>query len=539
MLTRPGLLTRRVTMAVLVLASVILAGCLGGPKTKLEIAAGSENAALEPLILDWAQDNGIEVAVTYLGSVDIARELAKGPDGAFDAVWPAHSIWIELGDTRKATKHAQSILRSPVVLGLRRSIARDLGWAGRDDITIAMIRDAAAADDFRMAMTSATQSNSGASAYLGFLYALAGNPDILTRDNLADPALQAAVRDLLATVDRSSGSSGWLKDSLIENPGAYDSMFNYESMILEANAALVAKGEEPLQVIYPADGLSVSDSPLAYVSKGDPEKETAFLDLQAFLLSPETQGKLNAQGRRAGLLGLAAGAANPAVWNPDWGVDPDRVIAPIPTPAADVIAEALRLYQTELRKPSLTIWLLDVSGSMEGAPLAEMKAAMRLVFDPATAAVNLLQPSARDISVVIPFNDQALEPLVVAGADPAALADALAAVEGLQSGGGTDLYGALLAAFEVLERYRDDGTLADHLPAIVALTDGASETGNRDRMLAALAASGLGEMVPIHAIAFGEADVAQLDELNAKTLGRQFSGKGDLAGALRSAKGYN
>jgi Ca-activated chloride channel homolog len=45
--------------------------------------------------------------------------------------------------------------------------------------------------------------------------------------------------------------------------------------------------------------------------------------------------------------------------------------------------------------------------------------------------------------------------------------------------------------------------------------------------------------VPVHAVSFGDADVAQLDELNAATIGRLFDGNADLAEALRSAKGYN
>ena len=135
-------------------------------------------------------------------------------------------LWIELGDTGKSVAHATSILRSPVVLGLRKSIADRLGWIGRKDLTIQDIRDAAARDEFRLAMTSATQSNSGASAYLGFLYAFAGDPDILTLPMLDDPALQDAMRDLLAQVDRSSGSSGWLGDAFLAKPDGFDAMFN-------------------------------------------------------------------------------------------------------------------------------------------------------------------------------------------------------------------------------------------------------------------------------------------------------------------------
>ncbi|MHA3915422.1 substrate-binding domain-containing protein [Halovulum sp. GXIMD14793] len=511
----------------------------GRPDATLSIVSGSENKGLEPIVTDWARANNIDVTMTYRGSVDISRELSRGKEGAFDAVWPAHSLWIELGDSDKVVKHRESILRSPIVLGLRKSIAQRLGWIGREDITIQDIAAAARDGEFRLSMTSATQSNSGASAYIGFLYALAGNPDILTQDNLNDPTVQDGVRDLLALVDRSSGSSGWLADSLVENPQAYDAMFNYEAMVLEANQELVRTGQEPLYIIYPSNGSSVADSPLGYVSKGDDAKEQAFLALQKHLLSSDTQNEITRMGRRAGLLGLSADATSAAIWNADWGVDLDRSIAPVPTPESDVIREALRLYQTELRKPSLTIWVLDVSGSMNGEPLDQLKEAMRLLLDPDEAAMNLLQPSGRDITIILPFSGKPYQPHVVVGADAGDLSAALSHVNALQAGGGTDLYAALTTALEELVPYNEKGELEDYLPAIVAMTDGASNTSNRGSMMRAMQRLPFGRDVPIHSIAFGDADEDQLKELSEATIGRLFKARGDLAKALRSAKGYN
>lgn len=512
------------------------------PPVTLAIVSGSENTALEPIIQDWAADQGVTVTVTYRGSLDIARGLATGTGGEFDAIWPANGLWIELGDTARVVRHAQSILRSPVVLGLAQPIARRLGWIGRDDVTVAEIAAAAERGDFRLAITSATQSNSGASAYLGFLHAFAGQPDVLTLDHLADPQVQARTAALLGAVDRGAGSSGWLRDALVANPDRIDAMLNYEALVIEANQALTAAGSPPLHVIYPADGMAVADSPLGFIARDAPDpaaREAAFLALQAHLLSAPVQAQLTALGRRASLIGMGGGT-DPAVWNPAWGVDGGRAIAPIPTPAAPVIAEALRLYQTDLRKPSLTIWLLDVSGSMEGEPLAQMQAAMAAVFDTTAAGLDLLLPSTRDISVVIPFSHVPQTPWRVDGNDPDALAALARRIGGLRAEGGTDLYAAGLAALDQLDRIQAAGGLSSHLPAIVALTDGASDTANRAAFLAGLRARPYGLDLPIHAIALGQADDAQLGELNDATLGRLFDGRdGDLAAALRDVKGYN
>lgn len=529
-------LTAMILSAVAVLLGV---GWFAPAPVPLSIVAGSENKTLEPLMLQWAAQNNVTLTISYLGSVDISRDLEKGTASAHDAVWPAHSLWIALGDTQKVTRHAESILRSPVVLGVRKSVAVRLGWVGRQDITVQMIAEAASANRFRLAMTSATQSNSGAAAYIGFLYAMAGNPDLLTMANLADPKVLDGVRTLLAQVDRSSGSSGWLMDSLVANPAAYDAVFNYESTVIEADQALVAAGAEPLYIIYPANGLSVADSPLAYIDKGDAAKETAFLKLQEFLLSPETQKTLAGLGRRSGLVGMEAQGADPAVWNAAWGVDLRRDIAPVPVPSPDVIAEALSLYQTELRKPSLTVWVLDVSGSMGGPPLDQLKQAMTLLLDKKSAAVNLLQPSRRDVTIIVPFNDQVGQAIIVKGSAEADLAAALAQVDLLQAGGGTDLYGALGTALQALQPYKDDGTLFTYLPAIVAMTDGASDMINFDWFTQIKATTGFGTDIPIHAIAFGNADMTQLNALTSGSMGRLFTAGDDLAGALRQAKGYN
>lgn len=529
-----------VIVSALIAAAVALLFVVpAGPKTNLHIVSGSENKALEPLVRAWGEDNGVAVDVTYLGSVDIARELGNGTASTYDAVWPANSLWIELGDSQKVVKHDASVLRSPVVLGLRKSIAESLGWIGRDDITIQDIQAAARDGKFRLSMTSATQSNSGASAYFGFLYALSDNPDLLTMEDLASDALRDDVRDLLAQVDRSSGSSGWLADSLVGNYGSFDAMFNYDALVIEANQALVRSGQEPLYAIYPANGLSVADSPLGYIDKGDATKEEAFLELQTYLQSQEAQDLLVGLGRRAGLIGLAASSADPSVWNPDWGIDLQRAIAPIPTPSSDVIGEALRLYQTELRKPSLTVWVLDVSGSMEGKPLADLKQAMALLLDPDAAAVNLLQPSSRDVTIIIPFNHDTQVPTTVEGSDPAELARALGNVQRLEADGGTDVYYAVYQAFEAMKPWADNGTLFDYLPAVVAMTDGASSDDNREAVLDYIRDSGFAGDIPIHAIAFGNADEAQLEELSQISIGRLFNAGSDLAKALRSAKGYN
>lgn len=155
----------------------------------LTIVSGSENEGLEPILQSFARQRGFTVEMRYLGSVQISLLLENGAPEGIDAVWPASTLWITLGDRRRVVRHAASISRSPVVFGVKRSVADSLGWVGRQGVRVAEILAAADAGRLRFAMASATQSNSGASAYLAFLHALAGSPEVLSLEHLEDPEL--------------------------------------------------------------------------------------------------------------------------------------------------------------------------------------------------------------------------------------------------------------------------------------------------------------------------------------------------------------
>src|SRR5688572_5034579 len=113
-------LYRRLVLCILL--GLMLWACGRAPQT-LTIVSGSENKSLEALVLQLGRQHGVQVALTYLGSVDIGRELQKGKACTYDAVWPASSLWIALGDTQHVTRHAQSIMRSPVVLAVKKPVA--------------------------------------------------------------------------------------------------------------------------------------------------------------------------------------------------------------------------------------------------------------------------------------------------------------------------------------------------------------------------------------------------------------------------------
>lgn len=227
-------------------------------KETIRIVSGSENQELEHLIQTFVDQHQVNVVIDYLGSVDIMNMLQSG-NVEYDAVWPANSMWVTMGDKNRLVKHMKSTSITPIVLGIRQSKAQELGYGDGKATVDELIADITEGS-LRFTMTSATQSNSGAAAYIGFLYALSGSPDILTMDSLNDPSLRDRVVTLLSGVERSSGSSGWLKDLFVRSN--YDAMINYEALIIAANKELDQAGKEPMQVVYLENGTSIADSPL-------------------------------------------------------------------------------------------------------------------------------------------------------------------------------------------------------------------------------------------------------------------------------------
>lgn len=510
----------------------------GGAKETLKVASGSENKEAAAAIQKAVDASGVTVELHYMGSLDIMGMLQGGGDD-YDAVWPASSIWLTMGDTGHLVKNAQSTSTTPVVLGVAKSKAIELGWA--DDtgatkpVATSQIIDAVTSGKLSFAMTSATQSNSGASAYLAFLTALSGKDTPLTADDLDNADLQQKMTSLLSGQDRSSGSSDWLKDMVVRDPDAHPAMVNYESLVAQANKELEAAGREPLLVICPADGIAVSDSPLGYVDRGQ-GKDGAFSSFQQALSSDDAKLELERVGRRTGLGGRVANPDDDGVkqaFRADWGISTDAsVLKAVPMPAADVTTKALDLYQTRLRRPSLTVWVVDYSGSMYGPGKSGVVGGLTQALDPEEASKSMIQPAADDVNVLIPFSSHVLGEVEAKGADTA---DLLSKAQSTDATGGTNIYAGL---DEALGKIKASGEAQGRTVAIVLMTDGMSDTGDRDAFLSDYDASGLD--VPVFSIMFGDADPTQLDELSEHTNGKTFDGReGDLAAVFRTVKGYN
>ncbi|MCE5223013.1 VWA domain-containing protein [bacterium] len=498
------------------------------------IVSGSENITLEPIIQRWSQKNKVKVNISYKGSLEIAQILESGAV-SYDAVWPANSMWITLGDSKKMVKNSESIMRSPVVLAIKKSLANQLNWVtGNPTVFVRDLLENMENGKIRLMMTSASQSNSGASAYFSFLNAFAGNPDVLQSEDLVKPELKNQIKHLLGEVNRTSESSGFLKTLFVQKYEQFDAMINYESLAIEANQSLIKEGKEPLFLIYLADGLAISDSPFGYVDHNDSKKLEQFTSLQSYLLSDPIQKEILSFGRRTGLIGINLTEADPTIFNPEWGIDIKKTLSPIKFPSAAVIREALDLYQSAFRKPSFTVFCLDFSGSMAGEGENQLKAAMKQLLLQEEAKKHLLQATPDDVTIIITFNGDIINQWMVNGNDPDNMLSLFQKVQSSETNDGTDIYEPIIKALESIKTENTKG----NNPAIILMTDGKSNENNFEWMKTEMQRINAG-FVPIFCITFGDADPKELNEISGFTDGFVYDGVKDLIAAFKKAKGNN
>nr|WP_236029351.1 VWA domain-containing protein [Bifidobacterium miconisargentati] len=510
----------------------------GKPTATLNVASGSENKEVATAIQKAADASNVAITMHYMGSLEIMNALKAGGRD-YDAVWPASSMWISMGDTKHVVKDAASTSTTPIVFGIAKSKAVALGWADSTGTTkpvsTADIIEAVKKGDLKFSMTSATQSNSGASAYLAFMTALRGGDGPLTDADLKNADLKTQVKTLLSGVDRSSGSSDWLKDMVVANPDRFDSMVNYESLVIQANKMLEKNGHDPLLAVYPADGIAISDSPLGYVDRGQNLKD-AFDSFAKALASKDSKLEFERAGRRTGLGGVLAYASDSKVkesFRADWGINADgSALKTIPLPAASVINSALNVYQTALRKPSWTVWVVDYSGSMYGDGKDGVVKGLNAALDPAKAKAAYIEPADDDVNILIPFESEAHSPIKATGQNTETL---LNKAQTTEASGGTDIY---LGLDEALKQLPSESEASKYTTAIVLMTDGRSETGHQSSFESDYKSDG--RDLPIFSIMFGDADPSQLKSLASLSNAKVFDGRsGDLAAVFRQVKGFN
>lgn len=493
-------------------------------KGTFHIIASSENADLEEIIQEYAKTKKYNIDIEYAGTIEIMEKINNKEK--YDAVWISNSIWLYMIDNGIKITNSKYTSINPVIFGITKTKAEELGWTNKTVYTKDIV-DAISKGKLKFSMSNPISTNSGATAYLGLLSTLAGNPEVLKRENLEDKELKENLKTLFAGLERSSGSEEFLEELFFK--GDYEAIVTYESSIININKKLESQGKETLYAIYPVDGVSIADSPFAYIDNKNENAKEIFLDLQKYLLSNEGQKLLQEKGRRTWYGGIKSDV-DKSVFNPEWGIDTTKYISPTKYPSTEVIKLALNLYQTEFRKPIRVAFCLDYSGSMTGQGYTELVNAMNYILSE-EAAEDFLQFSERDKIDIIPFGSVVME--TYSTSNGSKTENLLAGIKNLTPNGSTALYPAVI---EALDKIKNEN-LNEYNVSIIVMTDGEGNRGTYKELENAYKRAN--KDIPIYSIMFGSATETQLQAIADLSNAKIFDGKKDLKKAFKEVRGYN
>ena len=502
----------------------IIDDILDNPSDDFVIATSYDYKVFEDAIVKYGKKNGIDVKLKYYGDIDIVNELnAKSKN--YDGVWISNSMWLYMLDNNYLHSDSKSVGISPVVFGIKKSKAKELGLIDKN-VTNTDIVNLIKNKKIKYVMNSVTQTNTGATAYLGFLTSLAGNPEILTEDMLNDPKLIEDLKSVFSGVERVSGDESYLTEMFL-NSDKYEAVISSESSLININKELQNKNKETLYFIYPSDGVAINDSTFAFIDNHE-DNEEDFLKLQNYLLSDEGQELLENNGIRTWYGGVTD-KPNKKIFNSDWGINTKEYLNVTRFPSKDMITKSLNLYIEKLRKPTHVVFCLDYSGSMSGDGYRELVDAMDYILTYEKASKDSLQFSEYDKITVIPFSDEIIAKWDSTGKNTTSL---LNKIKNEMPGGSTALYAALIDGVKLLDNESDEYT-----KTIIAMTDGAANVGTFNNLKKVYNKSK--KKVPIYSITFGDADEYQLDDIAELTNAKVFDGKNDLLRAFKEVRSYN
>ena len=493
-----------------------------------KIIASTSTKKMDDELIKYGRKNHIKVEIEHYGDLEIV-DILNADSKDYDAVWISNSLWLYMLDNTSLTTDSKSIVVDPVVMGIEKSKAKELGLVGKDVYNKDLLENIKSGK-LKYVMASVTKTNTGATSYLSFLNSLAGNPEVLTLDMLNNDSLKNDLKSFFKGVERVSGDEEYLKDMYLK--GEYNAMINYESSLLELNRELVKKGKEPLYLIYPVDGVAINDMPFAYINNdvNNLENKEKFNILQSYLRSDEAIKTMEELGYRSWYGGTNA-SANKKIFNPDWGVDTTKYLKDMKYPSKKVITKAIELYIEALRKPTHVAFCLDVSGSMYGEGLEELQDAMNYILNRETASKNNLQFSDKDKITIITFNSDVEKIYDTKYGNQTD--EIIKNINALEASGGTNIYSPSIEALKILSKDSND----DYTKTVILMTDGQSNSGSFKDLKNYYNSNK--ETTPIYSITFGSSSEYDLRDLAELSNGKVFDGKSGLLKAFTEVRSYN
>ncbi|HUS94184.1 MAG TPA: substrate-binding and VWA domain-containing protein [Patescibacteria group bacterium] len=506
----------------LVLAAglAIVACSLGsndGPPRNAAVVEAVANSSLEAWLsptvdqfngaeLKTAEGSNVYVVPTFIDSGQAVAEIADGEINP--SLWiPEEEVWVNIlrdqGNGNFASD-CESVATSPLVIAMWRSAAESLGWPGlplgwldigslaADPSAWAYYSGGEFGDSLRLGHTHPGLSGSGASTLLALVQAAQSKTDSVTIEDIEQPIVQASVSAFEAAVSWFSASTADLSQAMAQRGNQFlGAAVMYESDVVNS-------GIGELVPIYPLEGSFVATHPACLNSDSPYETREATQIFRDYLIGEEAQQLAVSSGLRPVNSNVVLGPPLTA----DFGVDlsePKRLFSP---PSVETVYSAQELWQSA-RKDVNLVMLLDVSGSMSGNKIENMR----------QAAIQFVeQMGDDDYLTIIAFSDSL--PVIVEHQQVGPARDQIiAAIDNLNAAGDTALYDAVGVGALII----DETKSPDTTNALVVLTDGQDTYSYRYAFDQALMDLAAGNDTSVFTIAYG--DDADRDVLTQLALG--------------------
>jgi len=518
---------RALTVCLALALVAALPSCTQGEgDVTLRVLASPELADLGTLLDELKDDTGVELDMDYTATVDLAGQPSSSGRSSYDLAWLAsdRSFLLRLQDAGQATRpESTPIMRSPVVVGLAPDVADKLrAGASGGRPSWADVADAAADGTVRFGMADPRRSDTGRAALVGVATAAAGTGRALREQDVACDRLRGFRSGQALTGARSRE----LLDSYVVHQDDANALIAHESELLSLNAT--GKLREPLEIVYPEDGMVLSDFPLMLL---DPGQRSAYRTVVDWLRREDIQKELMERTWRrpvsqdvSHVPQLRASVGN-ALSYPGQLSIVKKLIADYGDPGRHTTDQV--------------VFLLDFSGSMRGKRMAGLRAAFAgLSGADRTSTGKFARFYRGERLTVVRFGGSVLQERTVTVTDSEDLRtlNALVADGGLDAS--TAVWSALDRGYRIAAAAVRDGP--DRPVSIVLMTDGESNAGiGYEEFLRRYGELGAAaRAVPTFPVHLGEADAAALRRTASATGGRMVDADlSSLSDAFKEIRG--
>jgi len=382
------------------------------------------------------------------------------------AFTPSNQLWIEMaGEFQTMTEVRPRLVDNVAGIVMKNETADELR-ASYGDLTAENLVDAVIAGDLVMGYTDPFASSTGLNFLLTVLDSIAGGDEA----QLTSPDVASVFEQFQRQVPFVALTTLQMRESVENDTGTLDTfVMEWQTY---TNTDSLQSGFEfiPFGARH--------DNPLYAVGDLSADQSEALELFAQFAEAPEYQD-------------LAV----------EFGFDPAAYTPTVEVPSGATLIDVQNVWKDKKDggRPVATVFVVDVSGSMEGTRIQSVREAMgsaREFIKPATAVG------------VVEFNDTAMKRLDIAEFDLNQQGRYAAIAEDLSPGGGTAMFDGIVLGLKMLEDQRAADPELKTL--LVVLTDGETTDGLRFEDVDQMAA---GLRIPIYTVGF-EADLAELGRVS-------------------------